>query len=241
MFLTRSFLPPPPFALPIGGHANSFRPVFFSSASASVDLKGRLEIIKLAAFNVCCHQQEQRFGFKDGWRRGGKHQRAKMWVSVKVFYNELQRGHTGSDTDRHARNKHRREAFKDAVKQTRLLSPQRVARSHPLLAEQEITPWGHSRLEAPMGQKTGKVRRGDNYHWWNRKSLEPWDVQRNHFSVWQKYVFPLVIGRSSQLLLDLMDSGIVALRALRADLLSGIILISLTLLSFYSFFIYWWI
>lgn len=99
MFLTRSFLPPPPFALPIGGHANSFRPVFFSSACASVDLKGRLKIIKLAAFNVCCHQQEQRFGFKDGWRRGGKHQRAKMWVSVKVFSNELQRGHTGSDTD----------------------------------------------------------------------------------------------------------------------------------------------
>lgn len=58
----------------------------------------------------------------------------------RFFYNELQRGHTGSDTDRHARNKHRREAFKDAVKQTRLLSPQRVARSHPLLAEQEITP-----------------------------------------------------------------------------------------------------
>lgn len=103
-----------------------------------------------------------------------------------------------TQTDTQETNTGSSEAIKDAVKQTRLLSPQRVARSHPLLAEQEITPWGHSRLEAPMGQKTGKVRRGENYHWWNRKSLEPWDVQRNHFFMWQKYVFPLVIGRSSQ-------------------------------------------
>lgn len=32
------------------------------------------------------------------------------------------------------------EAFKETVKQMRLFSPQRVARSHPLLAEQEMTP-----------------------------------------------------------------------------------------------------
>lgn len=201
MFLTRSFLPPPPFALPIVGHANSFRPVFFwgSSVCASVDLKGRLKIIKLAAFNVCCHQQEQRFGFKDGWRRGGKHQRAKMWVSVKVFSNELQWCHTVSDTDRHARNKH----WQQWSDQRRCEADETVISSEGCSLSPAAGWTGNYTVRS---QQAGSADGSENREGETRRKLSL--VKQKIFGALRcseksllcvtEICFPLVIGRSSQ-------------------------------------------